>query len=297
MGTVFTATAWGCHSGALDRALEAAFDSVRRVDSLLSTYRPQSEISRINRNGGNGEGGSVSPTLAAVLEAALEVARVSQGAFDPTLRDWRGVRFDRTAGTVRLEPGLSLDFGGIAKGYALDRASLALEGSADHAVLDLGGQLLFFGRRRVVEGGGGWRVGIVDPDHPDRVIALLEVDSGSVSTSSQAERPGHIVDPRTGSSAGRARSVTVVAPTGIAADAWSTAFFVLGCDSAFALADAQRVELVCVDRAVRWSAGLDGRVALATDSAARWPGPARAPTRAAASAARSSRSRSRVPDS
>jgi FAD:protein FMN transferase len=269
MGTVFTATAWGRDSAALDRALDAAFDSVRLVDSLLSTYDPTSEISRINRGSGRGAGGwGVSETFAAVLAQALEVARLSNGAFDPTLHDWRGVRFDRAARTVGLAPGLPLDFGGIAKGYALDRARLALGGVAESGVLDLGGQLLILRR----SGGPAVRrtVGVVDPDDPERVIALIEVDSGSVSTSSQAERPGHIVDPRRGRGRGRgrggpatrARSVTVVASTGIAADAWSTAFFVLGCDSALALAAPHGVDVLCLDRSVRWSAGLEGRVAI-----------------------------------
>ncbi|MBI1967744.1 MAG: FAD:protein FMN transferase, partial [Gemmatimonadetes bacterium] len=102
--------------------------------------------------------------------------------------------------------------------------------------------------------------------------------------------------------AGGARSVTVVAPAGIAADAWSTAFFVLGCDRALALAAGLRgLDVVCVDSGVRWSAGLDGRVALATassyraDSAARGTG--RAPVRARAPGSPGSRHRSSDPDS
>lgn len=284
MGTMLTATAWGRDSSALDRALEAAADSVRLVDSLLSTYQSESEVSRINRGAGSGEQG-VSEPFAAVLGEALRVAEASGGAFDPTLRDWRRVHFDAVRRTVRLEAGMALDFGGIAKGYALDRAAAALGAAAEGAVLNLGGQLHFVGRARAGTDDTRRQVGIVDPDDPNRVLALLAVDSGSVSTSSQAERPGHIVDPRTGMSAGRVRSATVVAATGMAADAWSTAAFVLGCDAALALARAQRLELVCVDSAARWTPGLEGRVALATDSAG-LPGRAPSSTRAAGSAAR-----------
>ncbi len=295
MGTMLTATAWAGDTAALDRALDAAFDSVRLIDSLLSPYRPESEISRINWGAGSREQ-VVSQTFAAVLREALAVAAVSHGAFDPTLRNWHGVHFDQVARTVRLDGGLRLDFGGIAKGYALDRAALALVGVADGGVLDLGGQVRFFGRR---ESGHGSRhqVGIVDPADAQRLLALIDVDSGSVSTSSQAERPGHIVDPRTGRPAGRARSVTVVASAGTTADAWSTAFFVLGCDSALALAGPLDLDVLCVDQSVRWSAGLDGRVALPTDSVAGSPGPAPAPTRAGVSAARPSTRRSRAPGS
>ena len=299
MGTLLAVTAWGRDSIALERALGQAFDSVRLLDSLLSTYQESSEISRINR-GGAGTAWGVSRHFAAVLTEALAVARASSGAFDPTLRDYRRVHFDGAARTVRLEPGLTLDFGGIAKGYALDRAALPLAAVADSAFLDFGGQLLIRRRtggpvdRRTAE---GRTVGIVDPTDRDRLIALIAVDSGSVSTSSQSERPGHIVDPRTGKPATRAKSVTVVASTGIAADAWSTAFFVLGCDSALALSGRVGLDVVCVDRMVRWTPGLDGRVVLATDSAGAAPAPAPARARGRAAAARPSRSRSTVPGS
>ena len=277
MGTVFTIGAWGSDSAALTRALGSAHDSVRLVDSLLSTFRDDSEISRINRGAGSGER-SVSVPFQVVLREALRVAELSGGAFDPTLRDWRRVRFDSGQGTVDLGQGIALDFGGIAKGYALDRAALALEGVADSAVLDLGGQLLVVGRdvKRL------WPVGISDPDHPLDLLALLEIPSNrfSVSTSSQAEQPGHIRDPRTGRPAALARSVTVVAPTATAADAWSTAFFVLGCDAALALAERLALGLVCADERVRWTPDLEGRVALPTDSVGRGRVPARGRARA-----------------
>ena len=277
MGTIFTVGAWGRDSVALRAAIRRAYDSLRLVDSLLSTYRDDSEISRVNRGAGSG-GRPVSATFAAVLGEALRVARRSRGAFDPTLRDWRGVAFDTVSRTVRLQPGLRLDFGGIAKGYALDRAALALSEIADSAVLSLGGQLLVVGES---PRGMGRPVGISDPDNPLVLLALIELPPGgrSVSTSSQAEQPGHIVDPRTGRTAARARSVTVVAPTGLAADAWSTAFFVLGCDSALALAawgpgdGAGAMSVLCADDRVRWTADLDGRVSLPTDSVPPGRGP------------------------
>lgn len=281
MGTVFTAGAWGEDSAALVLALARAYDSVRLVDSLLSTFRDDSEISRVNRTTGNVQGDTLSSTFRTVLREALRVAELSNGAFDPTLRNWRGVVVDSARGTVRLRRGLTLDFGGIAKGYALDRAALALEGVADSAVLNLGGQLLVLdpapsAQRRL------WPIGIPDPDHPLDVLALVEIPSGrfSVSTSSQGEQPGHIRDPRTGGAAAGVRSVTVVAPSGMAADAWSTAFFVLGCDSTLALAGRVAVGVVCADDRVRWTQDLDGRVALPTDSVASGRAPGRGRARA-----------------
>ena len=284
MGAVFSVAAWGRDSARLGRAADQAFDSVRLVDSLLSTYQDSSEIARINRDGG---GRRVSPAFAAVLREALNVARRSSGAFDPTLRDWRGVTFDSARGRIALRRGLTLDFGGIATGYALDRALLALTGVADSAVLEIGGQYLIMSTGKPEPARGpGRRVGVVDPDNPLRALALIELPPGtwSVSTSSQVEQPGHIVDPRTGNPAARARSVTTMARTGIAADAWSTAFFVMGCDSALATAPRlDGVGVLCVDDRVRWSADLDGRVA--TDSAgSAATGPAPAPGRAPAGA-------------
>ena len=271
MGTMMSAAAWGPDSARLDRALDAVRDSVERLDSLLSTYRDDSEIARINRGRGTREGGRVTPAFASVLREALAVAEASAGAFDPTTRDWHGVRFDSARGSVRLGRGLALDFGGIAKGYALDRAALALIGVADSALLDLGGQFLWIGA-----GPKGTRrtVGIADPDNSLRALAAVEMHGGSVSTSSQAEQPDHIVDPRAGSApATRARSVTVLAATAMAADAWSTAFFVMGCDSALALAprlERWRVSVICADSAgVRWTADLEERVLLPTAPGAR----------------------------
>jgi len=280
-----SAAAWGggADTARLDRALDAARDSVERIDSLLSTFRDDSEISRINRR----RGGRLTPAFAAVLGEALAVARASGGAFDPTKRHWQGVVFDSMRGTLRLAPGLELDFGGIAKGYALDRAALALVGVADSALLDLGGQFLWVSPRATRR-----IVGIADPDNSLRALAAVEMRGGSVSTSSQAEQPGHIVDPRADLPARRARSVTVLASSGMAADAWSTAFFVLGCDSALALAprlalDRWRMSLVCADSGgVRWTAGLEGRVLLPTEGGGSvFPppgggGPAAAPARA-----------------
>jgi thiamine biosynthesis lipoprotein len=271
MGTMMSAAAWAPapDSAGLDRILDAVRDTSEALDSLLSTFRDDSEISRINRGLGTGARGRLTPAFVTVLREALAVAAASGGAFDPTKRDWRGVALDSSQGTVRLRPGLALDFGGIAKGYALDRAAALLAEVADSALLDLGGQFLWVGpaTRRTV--------GIADPDNSLTALAAVEMLGGSVSTSSQAEQPGHIVDPRRGAPAARARSVTVLAGSAMAADAWSTAFFVLGCDSALALAsrlEGWRVSVICADATgVRWTPDLDGRVLLPASSVP--PGP------------------------
>jgi thiamine biosynthesis lipoprotein len=302
MGGIFSVAAWGRDSAALTRAADEALDSVRRVDSLLSRSSEHSEVARVNRRG---EGRAVSAAFAAVLGAALDVARRSGGAFDPTRRDWHGVTFDRVRGTVVLRRGLALDFGGIAEGYALDRALLALRPVADSALLTLGGQYLIMtpatpaGARRA-----GRRVGVADPDNSLRILALIEVPPGSwsVRTLSPVDQPAPITDPRTRKPALRARSVTAVARDGMTAEVWSSAFFVLGCDSALALAThlgTPPVGVLCIDDRVRWSADLEGRVVSLTDSArssGTAPAPAPGPAPAGAAAPSGSTTR-RGPDS
>lgn len=265
MGTVFTVGAWGSDSVLLGAAVERAHDSLRLVDSLLSIDHEDSEITRVNRMGGTG-GLPASDALRAVLGDALRVARLSRGAFDPTRRNWRALDYDSTSGVIRLEPGTRLDFGSIAKGYALDRAALALGGAADSAVLGLGGQLLLLGTELDDRRAVGRSVGITDPDHPLELLAVLDVPARpvSVSTSSQVEQPRPVVDPATDASASRTRSVTAVAQSAMAAGAWSTAGFAMGCDDGLALAEQAGVGLLCADERVRWTRDLDGRVALAT---------------------------------
>jgi thiamine biosynthesis lipoprotein len=286
MGGIFSVAAWGRDSAALAHAADQALDSVRRVDSLLSRVSKVSEVANINR----GREARVSAGFIAVLVAALDVARRSHGAFDPTRHDWRGVTLDRVRGTVTLRRGLALDFGGIAEGYALDRALLAFGAVADSVLLNLGGQYLIRApavttrAQRV-----GRRVGIPDPDNTLRVIALIEIPPGtwSVRTLSPVDQPAPIMDPRTRKPAVRARSVTTVAREGMTALAWSNAFFVLGCDSALALAPQlgqPQVGVLCIDERVRWSADLDGRVVLTDSARSAGTAPAPAPGPAPAGA-------------
>lgn len=301
MGGIFSVAAWGRDSATLAQAADHALDSVRRVDSLLSRTAEFSEVARVNRHG---EGRRISAAFAAVLAQALEVARRSQGAYDPTRQDWRGVTFDRGRGTVVLRRGLALDFGGIAEGYALDRALLALRAVADSALLNLGGQYLIMTTAATTSARAGRQVGVPDPDNTLRVVARIEIPPGtwSVRTLSPVDQPAPIVDPRSRKPAVRARSVTTVAHDGMTANAWSSAFFVLGCDSALALAPqlgTPPVGVLCIDDRVRWSPDLEGRVVRLTDSAglagtATAPAPGRAPAGAVARSGSTSR---QAPDS
>jgi thiamine biosynthesis lipoprotein len=234
------------------------------------------------------------------MGAALEYARASGGALDVTvgpvvdvwgfyrprgalpptaaidsaraLVGWRRVRFDPGARTVLLpRRGMRLDFGAIAKGYAVDLAVAALRrAGVERGTVDLGGNLRSFGASE----GGAWRVGLRDPRDPEEMIAVLRLDSGAVATSGDYERYfvhegvrySHIIDPRTGWPARGVAGVSVVAPTGIASDALSTALFVLGPGRGCAVARAAGVEALWVldapGRRVVVTGGLPGRLEL-----------------------------------
>ena len=183
--------------------------------------------------------------------------------------------------TVALETGLRLDPARAVQGLALDHALAALRGAADSAILSLGGQYL-------IMAAGARHVGVTDPANSLRSLAVITVPPGSwaVSTVSLADQFDPVLDPRTGKPADRVRVVTVVAGTAAVASAWSTAFYVLGCDRALALAARAGVGVLCADDRVRWSPNLDGRVSVTTDSAeSAETAPVSAPGRARAAAA------------
>lgn len=265
MGTLATVRATAPDETAALAALDAAWDAFARVDARMSTWREDSDLSRVNAAAAAGPV-AVPPDLARVVAAALRVAHDSGGAFDPTvlplLRAWglhggaprepgpnelaailastgsRHVQVDTLAGKIGFRrDGVALDLGGIAKGYALDAARAAMTtAGAVAGVLDLGGNLLVFGH-------ADRHVGIVDPGDPARTVATVPVADAAVATSGQYERyveiggraRGHILDPRSGLPVERRGSVTIVATSGMLADALATAVFVLGVEAGEAL--------------------------------------------------------------
>ena len=150
--------------------------------------------------------------------------------------------FDSLRREIRRRTGVAISAADLVEGEALDHAARRLAGVADSVLLDLGGQYLWVGAQGA---GGGTRrtVGIADPANSLKPIASVELLSGSVSTASDAEK---------------GISVTVLAPSGVAADAWATALLKLGCRGAWELTG---VSVVCADSGrVGWSRNLEGRV-------------------------------------
>ena len=257
MGTVVEIMAGGRPTGQLEEAVDAAFAEMTRLDQLFSSYRPDSEVSRLSQSA---SGGAVSAETAAVIALGLEVARQSGGAFDLTLGSLKslwGIEQehpavpDRQAITDALagigpnalaldgrqlskrEPHLQIDLGGVAKGYAVDRAIAVLKqhGIASAAV-NAGGDMYLLGQRS----GRPWRIGIQHPRLKDAVLETVRVRDRAVVTSGDYERYfeeggrryHHIFDPQSGFPATGCQSVTVITDSVALGDALATAIFVLG---------------------------------------------------------------------
>jgi thiamine biosynthesis lipoprotein len=272
MGTVGTLVLLAPDQATADRWARAALEAVRAVHREMSTYRAESELSRLNQAAGAGPV-RVGADLFGVIAYARELSERTGGAFDVSyspLRDvWRGaaargslpseeelaearrrvgwqkIVLDPDARTVRFaEPGMKLDLGSVAKGFALDLAVDALvEAGCTRGFVDIGGDLRLLGS---AENGRPWVVGVRDPLKPGNkraVMRRLRLGAVAVATSGGYERYfeidgkrySHILNPATGRPAGDLVSATVVAPTGIQADGLATAVTVLGMEAGLAL--------------------------------------------------------------
>lgn len=296
MGTVASLTVYG---GEADTALMLAKAAVEEVNTQLSAFDPASDVGKINAAAGTGAYIALRPQTRQVLDASILYYRESGGAFNPLvgplMEAWgfsRGgeksvvgvpsadtreaaqrlcdfSRLDRSAdGGVRLlDPGMKLDFGAIAKGYAVDLAFEHLLGAGyTNVLMNLGGNMRAIGVPSPVR--KGWRIAVRDPrkaltDQPLGTVLL--VDGCAIATSGNYEqyfewegkRYSHIMDPRIGYPVGGVLQVTIIAPTAMMADALSTTCFVLGveeglkylarypqCEALFVLDDAKKGVLI-----------------------------------------------------
>ncbi len=267
MGTVLRVSVAGLGRRAALAASEAAVREVARVEALLSTWRRGGSLDRLNR-AGLGTPVDIGAETADLLKSVHEWSLRTGRAFDPTVLplveawDLRGqgripiaadlaramaatgpdgFSVDPVHGSARrVSAGAEIDEGAWGKGYALDRAAAALRASGvSEAVLDLGGQVLLLGQRRIA---------VADPRDRAQTAVSLRCADVSVSTSGDSERSrtvggrriGHLLDPRTGQPAVDFGSATAVAPSGLVADILSTAFFVLGPEQGLVLSEKLR---------------------------------------------------------
>jgi thiamine biosynthesis lipoprotein len=241
------------------QAFEAAFDEISRIEAVMSEWRADTPISAVNNAAGEGLV-SVPAELRSIVERGVAFGELTLGAFDITWRgmgdlwdldgdfrppteaeirpaielvDFRRIQIEEDRVGLAVE-GMAIGLGGIAKGYAIDRAAMVLRrhGFKDF-LINGGGDVLAAGKR----GATPWRVGIRDPrGNKDSLIGRVKISEGAVVTSGDYERYRiidgvryhHIIDPRTGRPAAKCQAVTVIAPSAEEADVLATAIFVLG---------------------------------------------------------------------
>ncbi|MFQ5655636.1 MAG: FAD:protein FMN transferase [Planctomycetota bacterium] len=306
MGTELQIETLGPDGTLLDRAIDEAIAELRRVEDLMTDWRP-SPLTRLNDAAGKGPQ-EAPEELLDLIARSVEVWKLTEGAFDITFaavgRLWDfmanppripdpeeiregirrlgsdRIRIDREAGTIELPEGVQIGLGGIAKGYGVDRAMAVLRRHGiEHALVNAGGDLKVLGRKQ----GRLWKIAIRHPRDEERVLALLPVSNTSVVTSGDyerffvkdGERFHHIIDPRTGYPSEGCMSATVVAPDAAIADALATAFCVLPREKGMELAEKlPRVEalLVGMDGSLQATTGLMGAVEEAEEEAPPSPG-------------------------
>ena len=263
MGSVYTIVAYGEDRDVLQSAIDLSFEEVKRLDDLLSNYKPRSEWSLVNREAGS-RPVRVGPELFGLVEACLEYSRSSDGAFDitvgPLVRTWgffrgsgrlphraeirtalakvgyRNVILNRDNLTIQYaRPGVEMDPGGIGKGYAVDRIVEILRARGVASALVSAGGSSIYGIG-APPGEKGWSVKIRHPKDPNRNVGEVTLNNSSMATSGTSEKffvsggklYSHIFDPRTGYPAGGMLSVSVLAPKAIDSEAWTKPMFILG---------------------------------------------------------------------
>jgi thiamine biosynthesis lipoprotein len=280
MGTNVTITVAGPTREAGEAAIDAGMAELRRLDAMMSLYRSESELTKVNMAAGVAPV-RVSPEMIEVVEDAARVSRLSGGVFDVTigplvvlwqmklkegtvptddeiarvrrLVDYRNVIVDRKASTIFLKKkGMILDFGGM-KGYLADRvADLFRKRGITNALIAVAGDIWALGSR---EDGTPWRIGVQHPREHDRVLTVLELSDKYVCTSGDYERfvirgkkrYHHIIDPRTGRPSAGTISVTLIGDRGAFIDPLAKVPFILGPEKGLALVKKYGVEAIIVD--------------------------------------------------
>ena len=243
-------------------SIDKAFEEIARVENIFSVYKYDSEISRINRSKA-GEAIPVSEEVFGLVERSVECSKKTNGAFDITVKPlvdlWRKagdskrlpsdgqladalkkvgsqyIALDKEKDTITFQrEGMALDFGGIAKGYATDRAAAILRGrGVENALISSGGNIYCLGMKSDKE---MWKVAIEHPRDEKKIFAALRLKDKAIDTSGDYEkyfiiggkRYSHIIDPRTGYPIGdKVVSATVVADDATSCDMFATALCVL----------------------------------------------------------------------
>lgn len=263
MGTTYTIAAYGTNRAKLIAAVDNALEEATRLDQVLSNYKPDSELSRLNREAPE-RWTTVTPELFDLVQACLDYSRRSEGTFDITVgklvKAWGfykgsghlphraeirsalgkvGYRFVETNPSrheIRFTRNLELDPGGIGKGYAVDRMVNILKNAGVTVAYVTGGGSSVYGLGAPPTEPRGWPVAIRNPRNVEKTVETVYLKNMSMSTSGSYERffkadgkvYSHIFDPRTGYPAQGSLSVSVISPRTIDSEAWTKPYFIQG---------------------------------------------------------------------
>jgi FAD:protein FMN transferase len=292
MGTSLEIAVLGREVKSLDIAIRAAIKEMKRVESVFTTWDSESIISKVNREAG-GQPVIVPTEVIKLTQRAIQLSKQSEGAFDITwgsvgkLWDFKAkkeaivpsknkienalagvgylkIKIDEEKSTLWLPKGTTIGYGGIAKGYGVDRAIEALKKhKIRNAIVNAGGDLRTIG----TEFGRPFNITIKHPRDNKKYLAILPIANAAVVSSGDYERfimvggkrYSHILDPRTGWPVNHTQSVSLLAPSAALADALATGVFVLGAEKGLALVESMKgVEALIVDArgALHLSSGL-----------------------------------------
>lgn len=268
MGTAISVELWSDDAAAAQASIEAVMQEMVRIDKAMSPWIETSELALINREATH-HPVKISSEMLLLLQTSLHYSAISSGVFDISFAsvgymydyrnhiepskaeiashlsaiDYRSIKLDTAASTVQfMKPGMRIDLGGIAKGYAVDQgADILVARGIKNAIVTAGGDSRIVGDKR----GRPWMVGIKDPRIADKVAVLLPLSDTAMSTSGDYERyfmdgerrVHHIINPQTGTSATGVRSVTVLSAHGIDTDALTKPLFILGVERGMAIID------------------------------------------------------------
>ena len=259
MGTRCSVELWSEDKARGQAAIASVFADMHRIDRLMSTWKEDTEISLVNRDGSK-HPVKISEELFRLLQESVRYSELTHGAFDITYAsvgylydfkkgvhpdqkaidaalpgiNWRHMKLDEKKLTVFFtRPGMRIDLGGIAKGHSVDKGIEILQKQGiTRAMVNAGGDTRIIGDRF----GRPWVVGVRDPDNEHKMYLRLPLTDTAFSTSGDYERYfdedgkryHHIIDPKTGDSARKVRSVTVISGTATRTDALTKSVFIMG---------------------------------------------------------------------
>jgi thiamine biosynthesis lipoprotein len=281
MGTVVEITLVGEDEEAANKATFQSFQEIKRIEHLMSPWIDSSDVTRINQSAGK-EWVKVSQETLRVIKKAREISELAEGGFDITvgpltqlwrvarekgippsadelkkkldLVNFRNVMIDQEEKVFLKKRGMSIDLGGIAKGYAVDRAFEVLRTLGyKNLIVNAGGDLRVGGSKLDQP----WSIGIQDPRSSEKIMATVTISDSAIATSGdyekffiyQGKRYHHIFNPKDGLPSDGCQSVTIICKEGMVADALATAVFVLGPEKGYVLCQKLKgVDCLIVDK-------------------------------------------------